>query len=50
MPEAKIAELIDAAVNDLNMILMHYIEMMAWGGLSAEEIIEHLKVLGYNWC
>ena len=50
MSEPKFAELIDAAVNDLNMILMHYIDLMAEHGLSVEQIIEQLKILGYNWC
>ena len=50
MPEAKFAELMDAALNDLNMILMHYIDLMAEHGLSPEQIIEILKDLGYAWC
>ena len=50
MHEAVIDKLMYEALNDLNFIFKHYIELMIKHGLSTKEIIEVLKSMGYGWC
>ena len=50
MEEALARSLMREALSDLSFILWHYVELMARSGLSREEIIEVLKMLGYSWC
>ncbi len=37
-------------MQDPQMLLLTYIEIMASVGLDASQIIDMLRTLGYNWC
>lgn len=37
-------------MQDPQMLLIMYIELMAKAGLDVAQIIDTLRILGYNWC
>ena len=37
-------------MQDPQMLLLTYIEIMASVGLDASQIIDMLRILGYSWC